>query len=117
VIPEIHVSYFTPLSLSIAYGKVGLKAVDGHYGPGWTDIIRFKILKNLGMKKRSWIESLLPWSLLSRLVDGRYRVSAQPLAVKSWSASAASTAPKTRLAGDLPLISGLRSNSRPVRTA
>jgi SAM-dependent methyltransferase len=83
VIPEIHVSYFTPLSLTIAYGKVGLKAVDGHFSSGWTDIIRFKILKNLGIKKRSWAESLLPWSLLSRLADGCYRVSAHPLALKS----------------------------------
>jgi SAM-dependent methyltransferase len=82
VVPEIHVSYFTPRSLEVAYAKVGLAAVQGGYGPGWTDIIRFKILKNLGRKTRSIIEAGLPWSLLSRLADARFRVSTHTLAIK-----------------------------------
>jgi SAM-dependent methyltransferase len=83
VVPEIHISYFTPRSLEIAYEKAGLTPVQGGYGRGWNDIIQFKILKNLGRKRRSYLESALPWPLLSRLADARYGVTSHPLAVKS----------------------------------
>jgi SAM-dependent methyltransferase len=82
VLPEIHVSYFTPRSLEILYQNVGLTPVPGGCGPGWSDIIRFKILKNLHFGTRSVIEAMLPWPLLSRLVDARYGVTAHPLAIK-----------------------------------
>jgi SAM-dependent methyltransferase len=83
VVPEIHISYFTPRSLEISYQKAGLTPVLGTYGRGWTDIIRFKILKNLGFKKRSSIEAALPWPVLSRLANARYNVASHPLAIKN----------------------------------
>jgi SAM-dependent methyltransferase len=82
VVPEIHISYFTPLSLAIAYEKAGLAARDGGYGPGWTDIIRFKLLKGLGVKTRSAWEALLPWPLLGRVADRRLGLSSPPLGIK-----------------------------------
>jgi hypothetical protein len=83
VVPEIHISYFTPRSLEISYQKVGLIPIPGRYGTGWRDIIRFKILKNLGFKRRSKMEAALPWLLLSRLADTRYGVTSHPLATKN----------------------------------
>jgi SAM-dependent methyltransferase len=81
-VPEIHVSYFTPQSLARAYEAAGLTAVAGGYGPGWTDILRFRILKSLRVKERSALEAAMPWPLLARLADLRYRPSAHPLAVR-----------------------------------
>lgn len=49
---------------------------------GWSDIIRFKILKNIGVRNRSWIEALVPWFLLSRLADNRFKVSAHSIGIK-----------------------------------
>ena len=83
VVPEIHVSYFTPHSLELAYERVGLTVLRGGYGRGWSDIIRFKVLKNLHIKSRSAVESAVPWSLLSRVLDRRFSVTAHPLAIKS----------------------------------
>lgn len=82
VIPDIHVGYFTPRSLSLAYERVGLRVVPGHYGPGWTDILRFKILKNLHVRSRSVVEAVLPWPILARLADRHVGVTAQPMARK-----------------------------------
>ena len=83
VVPEIHVSYFTPHSLELAYERVGLTVLRGGYGRGWSDIIRFKVLKNLHIKSRSAVELAFPWSLLSRVLDRRFSVTAHPLAIKS----------------------------------
>lgn len=82
VVPEIHVSYFTPRSLAVAYDKVGLTAVPGRFGAGWTDILRFKILKGMGVRRRSPLEAALPWPVLARLADRRFRVSAHPIGIK-----------------------------------
>ena len=80
--PEIHVSYFTPQSLALAYEAAGLSVIRGGYAPGWTDILRFKVLKTLRVKNRSMLEAALPWPVLSRLADWRHRNSAHPLARK-----------------------------------
>jgi len=41
---------------------------------GFEGILRFKILKNLGIRSRSIVEKILPWPILSRLADWRYEV-------------------------------------------
>jgi SAM-dependent methyltransferase len=83
VVPEIHICYFTPRSLEISYEKVGLTPIEGAFGPGWKDIIRFKILKNLRCNRRSNIEAVMPWPILSRIADARYQITSHPLATKS----------------------------------
>ena len=44
-----------------------------------TEIIKYKVLKSTGIRRTRKIIDCLPWSLLSRLVDFRYAVSAQPM--------------------------------------
>jgi hypothetical protein len=47
---------------------------------GWEDILRFKILKNLNVRRvRPW-EAALPWPALVRIADARYQVTAHPTA-------------------------------------
>jgi hypothetical protein len=82
VVPEVHVSYYSPRSLEIAYERVGLEPLRPQYNSGWIDIIRFKILKNLGLRRRSLFEASMPWPIISRMADQLYAVSAQPLARK-----------------------------------
>ena len=79
VIPEIHVSFFEPRTLELALRKSGFAADFRGFVPGFEDVIRFKILKNLGRKRRSPLESLVPWNLLSRAVDRRFRITAHPI--------------------------------------
>jgi SAM-dependent methyltransferase len=79
VTPEIHVSFFEPRTLAGLLERHGFRAEQRGFLPGHDDIIRFKVLKNLGRTRRGAIEGLAPWPLLSRLVDRRYRVTAHPV--------------------------------------
>jgi SAM-dependent methyltransferase len=76
--PEIHVSYFTPGSLGLAMKACGFEPFHPGRASGWTDIIRFKLLKNLRVRETNAVERALPWPLISRLLDCKYRFSAQP---------------------------------------
>ena len=79
VAPEVHISYFEPKTLAHALEKAGFETAFPGYGPGWQDIIRYKLLMVLGRKWRSPLESAVPWRILSRLIDARLRLSAQPI--------------------------------------
>ncbi|MBD3881922.1 class I SAM-dependent methyltransferase [Phormidium tenue FACHB-886] len=82
VVPEIHISFYEPATLEYAMTNVGFSVQSPGYLKGFTDVIRFKVLKNLGLKQMSWWEKLLPWSILSPLIDRRYGVSAFPVGRK-----------------------------------
>lgn len=77
--PEIHVSYFEPSTAALALERAGFDVEFRGFLPGFVDVIRFKALKNLGIRKSAWWQNLLPWSLLSRLLDAHYRVMAHPI--------------------------------------
>ena len=77
--PEIHVSYFTSRSLADALRQTGFDPFPRGILPGWDDIVRFKILKKLGVRNANAWQRLLPWTLLSRLADKKYGLSAHPL--------------------------------------
>jgi SAM-dependent methyltransferase len=76
--PDIHVSLFEPSTLRWAYGRTGLQPTDLPYGPGYTDIIRSKVLRTLDVHSPNAAENLVPWSVVARLVDRRFGVSEQP---------------------------------------
>jgi SAM-dependent methyltransferase len=82
VCPDIHVAYFEPRTLDETYRRVGLEPLSAGFLPGYEDIIRYKVLKTVGIKSRRRLERLVPWRVVSRVVDARYRISAQPLARK-----------------------------------
>jgi SAM-dependent methyltransferase len=82
VLPDVHVSFLGPRSLRRAYDRVGLTPIDTGFRPGHVDLIRFKVLKTLGRKRREVWQSLVPWSIASRIVDRRYGVTAMPMARK-----------------------------------
>jgi SAM-dependent methyltransferase len=76
--PEIHVSYFTPQALTIALTAADFAAVPLQHASGWKEVIRFKMLKTLGVRRRNLLERVIPWSVLTRLVDWKYAVTAHP---------------------------------------
>jgi SAM-dependent methyltransferase len=79
VVPDVHISFFEPATLETALRRAGFQPAFPGFGPGWDDIIRFKVLKTLGRKRVSLLERTMPWHLVSRLVDRRFGVSAQPV--------------------------------------
>lgn len=79
VVPEIHVSFFEPRTLERALAAAGFRPERRAHLPGDTDVLRFKILKNLGVRRRSPLEAMLPWPLLARLADAREGVTRHPV--------------------------------------
>ena len=80
-VPEVHISFYEPTTLRIALEKTGFRAEVGGYLPGFTDVIKFKVLKNLGVRQKHLLHRFLPWPAISRLVDLKYGVSSHPVGV------------------------------------
>ena len=80
LVPEVHISLFEPETLASVLETAGF--IPSYHGflPGFADIIRFKILKNLKCHTVNWFEKSLPWNVISRIVDCRYRLAAHPIA-------------------------------------
>jgi SAM-dependent methyltransferase len=79
VTPDVHVSYFEPATLAAALEAAGFQPAFPGFGPGWEDIIRYKLLMSLRRKWSSPIESIVPWGSVARVVDARLKLSAQPV--------------------------------------
>lgn len=79
VIPEIHVSYFEPATLEFAMREAGFRPQRTHYGPGWDRVMKFKVLKNLGLRRRNAATDLLPAMPISRLAELYVHLSAHPI--------------------------------------
>lgn len=79
VVPEIHISFFEPKTLALALEQAGFDPRTPGFLPGDVDILRFKILKNLRIRRRSPLEAVLPWTLLGRAADSRLRLTAHPV--------------------------------------
>jgi SAM-dependent methyltransferase len=86
--PSMHVSYFEPQALLAALASTGFQPDCRGYLPGFTDIITFKILKTLGVRRRRAWQRLVPWPLVARTVDRLRRVTAHPI---GWAAAESGT--------------------------
>jgi SAM-dependent methyltransferase len=79
LIPEIHVSYYEPRTMEYALKKSGFKISYIENKSFFKEIIIFKIMKNLGFKTLSPWHQILPWKLITRIVDAKYGVSSFPI--------------------------------------
>ncbi len=80
VVPEIHISFYEPRTLDRALREAGFTPEYRGYLPGFTDILRFKILKNLRVRRRSGWEERIPWEAAARLADWYVKLSELPVA-------------------------------------
>lgn len=78
VVPEVHVSFFEPTTLERALRVAGFAPEFRGFLPGDVGIIRFKVLKNLRQRRRSAVESAVPWRVITRIVNRRLGVTAHP---------------------------------------
>ena len=77
--PDIHVSYFEPRTLERLLRETGFITAPGKYGPGCGQIIKFKVLKNLGIRRKSALQSLVPWDIVGRLLNWKLGIFDHPL--------------------------------------
>lgn len=80
--PEVHISFFEPETLELAYRKAGLEPKRGFFLDGYVDIIKYKVLKILRVRNQHRLIDWLPWKLMSRVVDWRHQVTRQPYAIR-----------------------------------
>lgn len=80
-IPDVHISFFEPKTLALAFQKTGFLARENSFSMGFAHIIKFKVLNTLGVKNRHFFIDSFPWYLMSKIADLRYHVSKQPYAV------------------------------------
>ena len=79
--PDVHVSFFEPETLALALQRSGFTPCFVENKALFVNMIRFKILKNLGVKRNHSIQNLLPWKIITRLADALYQVSAMPYGI------------------------------------
>jgi len=79
---DVHVGVFEPETLATAILHAGLLPERPGYRSGHTDLIRHKVLKALGARQHRLIDTLVPWPLVSRVVDWRHGVSHHPIGRK-----------------------------------
>jgi SAM-dependent methyltransferase len=77
--PDVHLSFFEPGTLEFAFRALGLEPSFPGFVSGFSDLMRYKVLKNLGVKRRHALEGLVPWRLVGRAFDRRYRLSEHPV--------------------------------------
>lgn len=80
--PEIHISFLSEKTSRTLFARTGFEVDDNRWGGGFTDIYRYKILKNLYVKTRSALERLVPWPVLASVADSRFRLAHHPAAWK-----------------------------------
>jgi SAM-dependent methyltransferase len=76
--PEIHVSFFEPITLEYALREAGFRPEVRRQLPGREAIVKFKVLKNLHIKRRNRLTDAIPARPLAALVDHRAQISRHP---------------------------------------
>lgn len=79
VVPEIHISFFEPRTLDLALAQAGFRSERRPLGPGLAQILKFKVLKNLRIRRRNVLTDLLPAGLVAGVADRRAKLSEQPV--------------------------------------
>jgi 2-polyprenyl-3-methyl-5-hydroxy-6-metoxy-1,4-benzoquinol methylase len=79
VVPEIHISFFEPRTLERALTAAGFRPERTPLGPGFDEVLKFKVLKNLRIRRRSPVTDALPSSLIGRAVDRVTRLADHPV--------------------------------------
>ena len=77
--PEIHISLFEPTSLDLALRKAGFRPEHSKLGPGFDDVLKFKVLKNLKIRRRSRWTDAVPARLLALPAERYSRLSEHPI--------------------------------------
>jgi SAM-dependent methyltransferase len=79
VLPEIHISFFEPRTLDHAFAAAGFRPQRVPRGTGFNEILKFKALKNLRLRRRSWMTDRIPASVVGPLADRATRLSEHPV--------------------------------------
>jgi SAM-dependent methyltransferase len=79
LVPDIHISFFEPETLRRAMLETGFRPDAIPARDGFDQILKFKVLKNLRVRRRSLLTDLIPAGPVAALADRRVRLRQHPL--------------------------------------
>jgi 2-polyprenyl-3-methyl-5-hydroxy-6-metoxy-1,4-benzoquinol methylase len=79
VIPEIHVSFFEPVTLEQALRNSGFRPERLDLDGGFDEILKFKVLKNLRVRRRSVLTDLIPAAPLAAAAERKVHLTELPI--------------------------------------
>jgi len=79
IVPEIHVSFFEPSTLAYALAQTGFRPEHAVPRGGFDQIMKFKVLKNLRVKRRSLLTDLVPARPIAAAADRRVHLRDHPV--------------------------------------
>jgi SAM-dependent methyltransferase len=79
VLPEIHISFFEPRTLERALAAAGFRPERRSLGSGFDEVLKFKVLKNLRIRRRSRFTDVLPSSLIGPTADRITKLGEHPV--------------------------------------
>ena len=79
IVPEIHVSFFEPDTLRRAFAQSGFAPGEVPPGDGFDEILKFKVLKNLRLRRRNALTDLVPARPVAALADRKVRLRDHPI--------------------------------------
>jgi 2-polyprenyl-3-methyl-5-hydroxy-6-metoxy-1,4-benzoquinol methylase len=79
VVPEIHVSFFEPTTLEYALRKSGFRPARVAADDGFDEILKFKVLKNLRVRRRNLLTDAIPAGPLAAVAERKVRLSEHPV--------------------------------------
>jgi SAM-dependent methyltransferase len=77
--PEIHISFFEPRTLERALAAASFRPERRSLGSGFDEVLKFKVLKNLRVRCRSWFTDALPSSLIGPTADRITKLGEHPV--------------------------------------
>jgi 2-polyprenyl-3-methyl-5-hydroxy-6-metoxy-1,4-benzoquinol methylase len=77
--PEIHISFFEPRTLDMAMTAAGFRPEHRSLGRGFDEILTYKVLKNLRIRRRSLLTDILPRRPIGFAADRLTHLSAHPI--------------------------------------
>lgn len=79
VCPEVHMSFFEPLTLELAMRSTGFRPERKPRGAAFDQILKFKVLSTLRVRRRNLLTDALPAGLVGPLADRLKRLSELPV--------------------------------------
>jgi SAM-dependent methyltransferase len=77
--PDVHISFFEPRTIERAMAAAGFRAERRPLGPGFDEVIKFKVLKTLKIHRRSRLTDALPSALIGPTVDRITKLREHPV--------------------------------------
>jgi SAM-dependent methyltransferase len=79
IVPEIHISFFEPRTLELALHESGFRPAPLGACRGFDQILKFKVLKNLRVRRRNRLTDAIPARPLAALADRRVQLREHPI--------------------------------------